>query len=81
MHALLPFLALVAQPFVLAATSVSEPPESTIEPTISAIQSAAATATALSPESNVKGASFSRFYQIWLENTDYAAASGNGDLQ
>ncbi|KIW01880.1 hypothetical protein, variant [Verruconis gallopava] len=72
---------LATQSVVLAATSASEPPESTIEPTLAAIQSAAATAVARSPVSNVKGAGFSRFYQIWLENTDYAAAAGNGDLE
>ena len=61
----------------LAATSVAEPPESTIQPAPSAISAARATATASSPVSNVKGIAFDRFYQIWLENTDYAAAAAD----
>jgi acid phosphatase len=71
---------LAAQPFVHAATS-SEPAESTMNPSLPAIQSAAATATPISPVSNVKGVAFDRFYQVWLENTDYDSASGNGDQQ
>jgi acid phosphatase len=52
----------------LAATS-SEPAESTVAPSLSAVESAAATVTPLSPVSNVKGVAFDRFYQVWLENT------------
>jgi acid phosphatase len=66
---------------VLAATSVAEPPEHTIEPSLSAIVSAVATTVPLSPVSNVKGAAFDRFVQVWLENTDYSAASGDSSQQ
>ncbi|ODQ49606.1 phosphoesterase-domain-containing protein, partial [Saitoella complicata NRRL Y-17804] len=34
-----------------------------------------------SPASNVTGAVFDRFIQIWLENTDFARANGTSDLQ
>ena len=54
---------------VFAATITSEPPESTIEPSISAIAAAAATQAILSPKSDVKGIVFDRFIQVWLENT------------
>jgi hypothetical protein len=47
----------------------SRAPESTIEPTLTQILATQATAPALSPFSNVKGAAFDRFVQIWLENT------------
>lgn len=61
---------------VLAASSepgfaTSRPPISTIEPTLSSIIAAQATAQPLSPTSNVQGASFDRIIQIWLENTNY----------
>lgn len=39
------------------------------EPSLSQIGAAAATVLPESPVSNVKGLSFDRFYQIWLENT------------
>jgi acid phosphatase len=52
-------------------------PESTIQPSGSAISAAQATQTILSPKSNVQGKAFNRFYQVWLENTDYSAASGD----
>ncbi|KAG9775032.1 acid phosphatase phoa, partial [Aureobasidium melanogenum] len=55
----------------------SPPPVSTIEPSASQISAAAASATPLSPTSNVKGLAFSRFYQIWLENIDFATAAGD----
>ena len=44
-------------------------PESTIEPSATVIAATQATAPALSPVSNVKGAGFDRLVQIWLENT------------
>jgi hypothetical protein len=62
-------LLIVGTTHVLAATSIAEPPESTIAPSASAVSVAAATAPALSSTSNVKGIAFDRFYQIWLENT------------
>ena len=54
---------------VSAATSAKEPAESTINPSLTAINAAAATAVADSPVSNVKGVAFDRFVQVWLENT------------
>ena len=53
----------------LAATYASPPPMSTVEPTLTQIEATAATATALSPVSNVKGIAFDNFYQVWGENT------------
>lgn len=50
------------------ASYISAPPEQTLEPTLGAIEAAAATAAVLSPVSNVKGAGFDRIIQIWLEN-------------
>ncbi len=43
----------------------------------SAVAKAAATALTLSPTSNVKGLTFDRFVQIFLENTDYELAIGD----
>jgi acid phosphatase len=57
----------------------SEPPEATIQPSLSAIAAAVQTAPALSPVSNVKGVAFDRFVQVWLENTDYDAAAGDAN--
>lgn len=53
----------------LAVTYASPPAESTVEPTLTQIQATAATATAISPVSNVKGIAFDKFYQVWGENT------------
>lgn len=56
---------------VAAASSVSYPsraPESTIEPSLTQILATQATQVAISPVSNVQGAGFNRFVQIWLEN-------------
>ncbi len=49
----------------------SRPPQSTIEPTLSDINAAAATAVPQSPVSNVAGKAFDRIIHVWLENTDY----------
>lgn len=60
---------------VLAATepgfATKRPPSSTVEPSLSSILAAQATAQPSSPTSNVQGAAFDRIIQIWLENTDY----------
>jgi acid phosphatase len=64
---------------VAGSASASEPAESTVQPPKTAIDAAAATQSALSPVSDVKGAAFDRFYQVWLENTDYSSASGATD--
>jgi hypothetical protein len=45
----------------------------------SAVAKAAATALTLSPTSKVAGKTFDRFVQIWLENTDYSLAIGDGE--
>jgi acid phosphatase len=60
---------LLACSAVFAATSVKEPAESTIQPSKTDIDAVAATQSALAPVTNVKGAAFDRFYQVWLENT------------
>ncbi|KAK8097273.1 acid phosphatase [Apiospora kogelbergensis] len=44
------------------------------------VAAARATALTLSPTSNVKGKTFDRFVQIWLENTDYDMAAGDPSL-
>jgi hypothetical protein len=44
----------------------------------SAVAKARATALTLSPTSNVVGKTFNRFVTIWLENTDYSLAAGDG---
>jgi hypothetical protein len=65
-------LALSGSNVAFAATSTSyatRPPISTIQPSLASIYAAQATATSLSPVSNVKGQAFDRIIQIWLENT------------
>lgn len=42
------------------------------------VYAAQATAETASPTSNVKGKAFDRFVTIWLENTDYDLAEGEG---
>jgi hypothetical protein len=66
-------ITLLAAAGSLAAASpyAPRPPSQTIEPSLTQIEQSAATALSRSPVSNVKGAVFNRFYQIWLENTDY----------
>ncbi|KAK6380610.1 hypothetical protein LTS17_004810 [Exophiala oligosperma] len=59
----------------------SRPAESTFEPSAAAIHSAAATVKPLSPKSNVKGLAFDRFYQVWMENTDYQATAGDVNFE
>ncbi|KAK5465298.1 hypothetical protein LTS15_001861 [Exophiala xenobiotica] len=59
----------------------SRPPVSTVEPSTAAIASAEATVKPLSPKSNVKGLAFDRFYQVWLENTDYSASAGDPNME
>lgn len=73
---------LVAACHLAAASPCSTPPSvSTIEPTLTQIEATAATATSISPLSNVKGLAFNRFYQIWLENIDYSAAAADPNQQ
>jgi len=54
---------------LVSAASTAKPAFSTIEPSLTQIQAASATATPLSPTSNVQGKAFNRIIQIWLENT------------
>ena len=54
------------------AVVTTRPPEATVEPTLTAIESAAATVIPSSPVTNVTGVAFNRFYQVWLENTDFS---------
>ncbi|KAI1617053.1 acid phosphatase [Exophiala viscosa] len=58
----------------------SRPAVSTVEPSLTAIQSAEATVKPVTPVSNVEGASFKRFYQVWLENIDYQSAMGDPNM-
>jgi hypothetical protein len=65
-------LALSGSNVAFAATSTSyatRPAISTIQPSLASIYAAQATATSLSPVSDVKGQAFDRIIQIWLENT------------
>ncbi|RFU25729.1 hypothetical protein B7463_g10608, partial [Scytalidium lignicola] len=63
------------------ASYASAPAASTIEPTLNTIEASAATATPISPVSNVKGAAFDRIIQIWLENIDYDKGAADANLQ
>ena len=47
---------------------------------VSAVKQAQATALTSSPTSDVEGAVFDRFVIIWLENTDFSAASSDPNL-
>ncbi|KAH8700378.1 acid phosphatase PHOa [Talaromyces proteolyticus] len=60
-----------------SAGAVSAQLATTSEPSLSQIQQAAATVVPSSPTSNVGGAVFKNFYQVWLENIDYDAAAGD----
>ncbi|KAK9376556.1 phosphoesterase family-domain-containing protein [Lipomyces chichibuensis] len=53
---------------------------STIRPSLTAIEAAAATAVPEEYTSTVSGKVFDRFVIVWLENTDYDAAYGQADL-
>jgi acid phosphatase len=66
---------------LVSAASTAKPAFSTIEPSLTQIQAASATATPLSPTSNVQGKAFNRIIQIWLENTDYEKAAADPNLQ
>ncbi|KAE8342139.1 hypothetical protein BDV24DRAFT_162690 [Aspergillus arachidicola] len=48
---------------------------------LSEIASAAATAVPESPVSNVPGLAFDRFYQLWMENTDFKVAAADENMQ
>ena len=74
-------LLLAGASLISARSTKSEPAESTINPSGTQISGPAATASAISTTSNVKGAVFNKFYQIWLENTDYSASAGDSNQQ
>ncbi|RAL17606.1 acid phosphatase [Aspergillus homomorphus CBS 101889] len=58
-------------------------PESPIPsgPSLSDIATAAATAVPEAPVSNVQGLAFDRFYQLWMENTNYGDAAADENMQ
>lgn len=67
---------------LLAAASLTGAQLATIsEPSISEINQAAATTLPESPTSDVKGVAFDRFYQVWLENTDYDDVEKDANMQ
>ncbi|KAK9430317.1 phosphoesterase family-domain-containing protein [Lipomyces doorenjongii] len=74
----------VLTPALVSAQSSSSadltPVFSTIKPSLTAIEAAAATVVPEDYTSTVSGKAFDRFVVIWLENTDYAAALGQADL-
>ncbi|RHZ66374.1 acid phosphatase PHOa [Aspergillus thermomutatus] len=51
------------------------------EPSLSAIESAAASIQPYSPVSNVEGVAFNRFFQVWLENIDYEDAAADANMK
>ncbi|KAK9246683.1 phosphoesterase family-domain-containing protein [Lipomyces tetrasporus] len=70
-------------PAVVSAQSSSAPVApsfSTIAPSLTEIEAAAATVVPEEYVSTVSGKAFDRFVVIWLENTDYDAAFGQSDL-
>ncbi|PMD35390.1 putative acid phosphatase [Hyaloscypha variabilis F] len=67
--------------FAATTTYPARPTFSTIEPALSAIRAAQATAIPSSPTSNVKGKAFDRIIHIWLENTDFSKAAADPNLQ
>lgn len=67
---------------LLAAASLARAQVATVsEPSISEIRQAAATTLPESPSSDVKGVAFNRFYQVWLENTDYEDVAADPNMQ
>lgn len=48
---------------------------------VAAVEAARATAKTLSPVSSIRGKTFDRFVQIWLENTDFDMAAGDREFQ
>ncbi|EAW08372.1 acid phosphatase PHOa [Aspergillus clavatus NRRL 1] len=51
------------------------------EPSLPAIQSAAASIQPFSPVSNVQGIAFNRLFQVWLENIDYEDAAADANMK
>lgn len=62
-------------------TTETERSYSTVEPNVSEIAAAQATAVTNSETSNVEGAAFSRFIQIWFENIDFNATAKDPNWQ
>ncbi|KAL2821225.1 acid phosphatase [Aspergillus granulosus] len=65
------------------ALSLPPYPEYTIPsgPSLSEIEAAAATTLPESPVSNVHGLAFNRFYQLWMENTNYDDAAADENMR
>ncbi|KAE9380393.1 phosphoesterase-domain-containing protein [Stipitochalara longipes BDJ] len=77
-------LAVGGSSVAFAATTTTYPVRptfSTIEPALTDIRAAQATAIPSSPTSNVKGKAFDRIIHIWLENTDFDKAAADPNLQ
>ncbi|KAE8140927.1 phosphoesterase family-domain-containing protein [Aspergillus pseudotamarii] len=49
-------------------------------PSLSEIEATAATTLPESPVSNVRGLAFDRFYQLWMENTNYEDAAADENI-
>ncbi|KAI6375411.1 hypothetical protein MCOR25_002977 [Pyricularia grisea] len=63
------------------AVQSSRPAQTEISPSLKEILATQATANASSPTSDVKGVAFDRIIQIWLENTNFQAASGDDNFK
>ncbi|KAK0103535.1 hypothetical protein ONS95_005555 [Cadophora gregata] len=73
------FSSIVAVALAFATTGHAQNPN---PPTgAAAVEAARATAKTLSPVSSIRGKTFDRFVQIWLENTDFDMAAGDPSLQ
>ncbi len=69
------FSRIVAVALALAANSNAQTQYTSTA--VAAVEAARATAKTLSPVSSIKGKTFDRFVQIWLENTDFDMAAGD----
>ncbi|KAJ5757290.1 phosphoesterase-domain-containing protein [Penicillium nucicola] len=80
-------LALTLPSLFTGALAISLPPYPTDAPAIppqatrSEIEASAAKTVPESPVSNVKGLAFDRFYQLWMENTNFEDAAAVEDMQ
>lgn len=64
---------------LLAASVVAQAENLYTATATASVAAAAATAKTSSPTSDVKGKAFDRFVVVWLENTDYDMAAGDGE--
>lgn len=72
------YTALLSLPLLAAGVAAQAENQYTATATAD-VAAARATAKTSSPTSNVKGAAFDRFVVVWLENTDYDMAVGDGE--